>query len=345
MPPLDPKEVNDLFKEVLTNKNENELMAKLKAMQEISKKREVERAKTNLLPDETVEEAVERLRLYNEYIDVSRGRDETKDEVIKRLSTLPDCPDDFRIIPNDIVRSSLFGVVRKGRRRYLENELIASFSDVQIRFQGQQLDQHDLDVFSAILYAIRKQKLGSSCYISSYSLLKVLNRSDSGTNRKILEASVMRLVASALVVKTKQYTYIGSLINSAHKKEDSKEWFIAVNPNLIMFFGSNNYTRVNFQIRTMLRGSQLSLWLQSFYVTHARPYPLKVDVLRKLSGSEAMELWKFRQLLIKALEKLKNVAVSMNGKFNYEIIDDFVHIYKEGSKSQQQHIEKIEKSR
>jgi hypothetical protein len=49
-------------------------------------------------------------------------------------------------VPNSIIRSALFGIVRRGRRMYVEERKIASIVGIDIIYSGPQLDQADLDV-------------------------------------------------------------------------------------------------------------------------------------------------------------------------------------------------------
>jgi hypothetical protein len=56
--------------------------------------------------------------------------------------------------------------------------------------------------------------------------------------------------------------------------------------------------------RAKLRRHPLAQWLHAFYSTHSEPYAYKVTTLKELCGSDTDELWKFRQVLRRALEKL-----------------------------------------
>jgi len=53
---------------------------------------------------------------------------------------------------NGILRSALFGAIRKERRRYIDDEFIASVDGVEIRYKGQTLDQYDLSVWETVLH-------------------------------------------------------------------------------------------------------------------------------------------------------------------------------------------------
>jgi len=91
-----------------------------------------------------------------------------------RVVQLPLWPEPARGVPNGILRSALFGVVKRGKRKYIDNELIASLDGVEISYAGQSLDQNDLGVYEAILHIARTQRLGDECYFTAYSLLKIL---------------------------------------------------------------------------------------------------------------------------------------------------------------------------
>ena len=87
-------------------------------------------------------------------------------------------------------------------------------------------------------------------------------------------------------------------------------------------------------MRTALKGQPLAQWLHGFYASHARPYPMKVETLHKLCGSQAKRLADYRTDLRSALQKLAEVT-----GWTWEIDDvDLVHIKKKPSSSQARHI-------
>jgi len=94
----------------------------------------------------------------------------------------------------------LFGVIRKGRRRYIDGEQIAALDGIDIRYTGPRLDQGDLDAWLAVLHAMRDQKLGSRCRATSYALLRIMGKADTGGNRATLLKRIERLVATAVTI-------------------------------------------------------------------------------------------------------------------------------------------------
>ena len=139
---------------------------------------------------------------------------------------LPLWPEPVRAVPNGFLRSALFGAIAKGKRRYIDGEQLAALDGIEIRYTGQRLDQGDLDVWESVLHAVRLQELGSQCRLTSYALLKLMGKTDTGKNRVTLNKRITRLVATALTVKQGRYSYIGSLIAGAAKDEETQEWVI-----------------------------------------------------------------------------------------------------------------------
>lgn len=255
-----------------------------------------------------------------------------------KVVQLPLWPEPVRAVPNGFLRSALFGAIAKGKRRYIDGEPLAALDGIEIRYTGQRLDQGDLDVWESVLHAVRLQELGSQCRITSYALLKLMGKTDTGKNRATLQKRIERLVANAVTVKQGRYTYIGGLISGAAKDEETQEWVIELNPKLRPLFVADQFTQIEWATRHALDGQQLAQWLHGFYATHAKPYPMKVETLYKLCGSEAGEMWKFAQTLRKALDAVVEASAANDEGFSYEIIGDLVHVEKQAKGTQLRHL-------
>ncbi|WP_247709560.1 plasmid replication initiator TrfA [Caldimonas thermodepolymerans] len=217
-------------------------------------------------------------------------------------------------MPNGFLRSALFGAIAKGRRRYINGEDLAAVDGVTIRYKGERLDQGDLDVWESVLHAVRlqelgsrcrvtsyallklmgktdtgknraNQELGSRCRVTSYALLKLMGKTDTGKNRATLQTRIERLVANAVTVKQGRYTYIGGLIRFAAKDEETQEWVIELDEKLRPLFAADQFTQVEWAVRHALDGHQLAQWLHGFYASHAKPFPIKIETLHRLCGS------------------------------------------------------------
>jgi hypothetical protein len=273
----------------------------------------------------------------------SKAREREESAKASALVQLPLWPDPVRAVPNGFLRSALFGAIAKGRRRYVDGELIAALEGVEIRYTGQRLDQGDLDVWLTILHAARLQALGNKCRVTSYQLLKAIGKTDTGKNRSTLSKRIERLRATALTIRQGRYSYIGGLIDEAYKDDGTQEWVIVLNPKLSALFAADSFTQIEWSIRRSLDGHHLAQWLHGFYASHAKPFPVKIETLHRLCGSESSEMWKFAQTLRHALHAVAEASAAHNQIFRYEIQGDVVCVEKTPSRSQRRHLAKAKR--
>jgi hypothetical protein len=253
---------------------------------------------------------------------------------------LPLWPDVVRGVPNGVLRSALFGAIKKGPRRYLEGEPMAAVDGVEIRYTGQRLDQGDLDVWESVLHIARVQALGQQCRFTAYAMLKLIGKTDTGGNRAVLYKRITRLRANAVDIKQGRYSYIGGLVDEAYTDEETQEWVIVLNPKLHALFAADQFTQIDWSVRHALDGKPLAQWLHGYYASHAQPYPVKVETLLKLSGSENTTPYSARQTLRKALDAVAEASAAHSQPFSYEIRGDLVHVEKRGSEAQRRHLAK-----
>ena len=258
----------------------------------------------------------------------------------KNVVQLPLWPEPVRAVPNGFLRSALFGAIAKGRRRYINGEDLAAVDGVTIRYKGERLDQGDLDVWESVLHAVRLQELGSQCRVTSYALLKLMGKTDTGKNRATLHERITRLRANAVEVRQGRYCYIGGLIAGAAKDEETQEWVIELDAKLRPLFAADQFTQVEWGVRHALDGHQLAQWLHGFYASHAKPFPLKVETLHRLCGSEAGLMSDFAKKLRKALDAVAEASAAHGEGFSYDIRGDLVHVEKKAQGAQRRHLAK-----
>jgi len=251
---------------------------------------------------------------------------------------LPVWPQPVRSVPNGMLRSSLFGANKKGPRRYMKGEEIAAQEGIEIRYTGERLDQGDLDLWESILHVARDQDMGSQCRFTAYTMFKLLGMTDTGKNRETLQTRIERLRANAITIRQGRYTYIGGLIDEGYKDEDTREYVVVINPKLRPLFAADQFTQIDWNVRHALGGQPLAQWLHGYYASHAQPFPVKVETIHKLCGSEAVRMDHFRQDLKKALEALTVASNANDQPFSYEIRGDLVHVEKKASGTQRRHL-------
>lgn len=257
-----------------------------------------------------------------------------------KVVQLPLWPEAVRGVPNGILRSALFGAIARGKRRYIDGEQLASVEGVQVIYTGQRLDQGDLDVWESVLHAVRAQEMGSQCRVTSYALLKLMGKTDTGKNRQTLHKRLTRLRASAVEIRQGQYLYIGGLLAGAAKDEHTQEWVIEIDAKLRPLYARDQFTQIDWDIRHALDGKPLAQWLHGFYASHARPFPVRAETLLELSGSEDANPRSSRQSLRKALDAVAAACKAHGERFGYQLEGDLVHVARTPSRSQQNHLNK-----
>lgn len=280
------------------------------------------------------------LELVQEMASKAKRKPKIEQPRSKVVVQLPLWPDVVRGVPNAALRSALFGAIKKGARTYLERQEIRALDGTSIIYTGARLDQGDLDVWETVLHIARIQTLGDECRVTAYQLLKLLGKTDAGTNRDTLDRRLSRMKATGVDVKVGKFRYEGSLIDEVYRSEESREYIIRLNPKLITLFADDQFTHVDWSVRHALNGKPLAQWLHGFYASHAKPHPINVATLLALSGSENADPSSGRQTLRKAFEALTGACKDNNQPFSYEIHGDLVYVQKLGSGTQRRHLAK-----
>ena len=250
-----------------------------------------------------------------------------------KVIQLPLWPETKRGAINAVLRSALFAAVQGKGRVALDRELVAAQQGIEIRLTGWQLSQSDLDVWEQALHLARTQALGTQCHFTERGFLKALGRQPGGQNVDWLKSAIARLAGAVVELTQDGRTYGGTLLEF-YRDEATGRTVLEINPKLAAFYGPTQWTQIDWEQRQRLRGKPLALWLHGFYASHAAPYPLRVEYMHKLSGSQTKQVWKFKQNLTQALEELAAVGAIQA----FEIRDDLVHVRTVPSKSQRKHL-------
>lgn len=248
---------------------------------------------------------------------------------------LPTWPDKARAIPNVFLRSALFGAIRRGQRRTLDREPLAALGQTNIIYTGPRLDQGDLDAWQAILHAFRGQDTGREGNFTTYRILKNIGLKASGKNLEVLKNRIERLSAGTIEINGEN---IGGIIGKVDRVE--KKWAITLNPRLNMLFAPAQYTRLQWEVRRALATKPLAQWLHGYYSSHAKPYPVRIETLKQLCGSEAGERKSFTQNLKKALEEVEQASAEAGSAFKWRIENKLVYVTRTPTAAQHRHLEK-----
>lgn len=229
-----------------------------------------------------------------------------------KVTRLPLWPAELRTCPSCVLRSTLFGVVRRGRRKALEGEILATWEGVTIRYTGWRLDQADLDVWLAALHLAREHNLGVRIPVTVNEMLRTMGRPTDGRLHEWFKTAIRRLTACAVEITAGHKTFGGPLIEGFERDEITGEHVLYLSPWLAELFEDDNYTRIDWETRRDL-GMDLAKWLHGYIASHQatphHPHRISLERLRDLCGSETNELWKFRQQVREATQELQAVGV------------------------------------
>ncbi|MFP3014707.1 MAG: plasmid replication initiator TrfA [Arsenophonus sp.] len=209
--------------------------------------------------------------------------------------------------PNVILRSALFGVIKKNKRKYEDNVLKATFKCYMVKYTGKQLDQSDLDVWLECLQRCQSIPLGHVVQFKTNDFLRSIKRQNGKSDYIWLKMSLLRLKTNALEVSDGKYTYIGSLIDMIYRDEKTGENCLVLNPKIVSCFNDSGWTGITKEVRLKLKGKPLTLWLHAFYCSHNKPLPINITTLKDLCGTTTT-LKDFKQKLKRSLLKLSSVT-------------------------------------
>lgn len=250
---------------------------------------------------------------------------------------LPMWPVAVRGVPNAVLRSALFGAIKRGKRAFQQRVKKASVEGVTVIHTGPQLDQADLDVWEQCLQLARTGGLGTRIQFSAAGFLKAIERGVGGKDIEWLKGAFARLTSSVVEVADGKRAYFGPMLIGGARDDETGHYVIEMNPNIVSLFGYDGWSSVEFKARRALKKQPLSQWLHGFYSSHARPFAMRVETLHRLCGSENKQLAGFRRELVDALNRLAEVTW-----WSWQIDDgDLVHVTKTGTASQNRHLLKL----
>ena len=225
---------------------------------------------------------------------------------------LPLWPAELRTCPSCVLRSALFGVVQRGRRKALEGEILATWEGVIIRYTGWRLDQGDLDVWLAALHLARAHNLGTRVSVTINAMLRTMGRPTAGSSHDWFKGAIRRLTACAVEITAGRKTFGGPLIESFERDEATGEHVLYLSPRLAVLFEDDDYTRIEWEIRRGL-GMDLAKWLHGYIAsqraTPRSPHRIGLERLQALCGSDYERLRDFRDDVRKAMAQIQAAGV------------------------------------
>jgi hypothetical protein len=223
-----------------------------------------------------------------------------KPDAPSNVALLPPWPSAVRGVPNSLLRSALFGAIKRGKRAYQDRIKKASVEGVTVIHAGPQLDQADLDVWQHCLHLARTDGLGTRIQFTAGGFLKAIDRSTGKSQHEWLKGAFARLSSSVVEVADGKRAYFGPMLIGGARDDETGQYVIEMNPKIASLFGTDGWTGVEIEVRRALKKQPLAQWLHQFYSSHARPFGFKVETIHKLCGSDNKQLAGFRRELSEA---------------------------------------------
>lgn len=213
-------------------------------------------------------------------------------------------------VPNEALRSSLFGILCKGKRIQVKDKIMYSCGSTSVSLTGELLGQGDLDVFMAALRRVYDSgSFGSACSI--YWIQKALGLSPGKSSSDRIRESIDRMIAATIKIDTKKTHYSGHLIEEFEFDKETQKYRIRFNPMIVSLF-RDGYARINLSDRRELKGD-LTKFLHGLAASHEAPYdrPQKYSLgkLGRLCNSLDTNERRFRAKVKGSMGKLKEKKI------------------------------------
>lgn len=247
------------------------------------------------------------------------AREKLKPEEIQPLQLSLPGLEEKAFAPNDYMRSALFSVVRRGRRRYFKEVTIAAWKGAEIEYTGEQLDQADLDVLMAVARMAGESETGI-VRVSRRALLRALGRAWGSKSWAWLRSSLIRMTACDLAVYKGGYEYHGNILHWA-RDEKADELVIILNRYQRWLWDPRSITALDIPARKALK-SDLAKWLQGYVCSHSTkdaPHKISLKKLKPLTGSTA-KMFEFRRKLRQAMEALQKLGIVQEWSLEGDIL-------------------------
>lgn len=225
---------------------------------------------------------------------------------------IPYVANNKRILPNDILRSSLFTISNHNKQReYIKDRSLYTFGNTKITYTGEELRQDDEDVWLQIIYLFSKTDTNYIEFMP-YSILRELSWPARTQYREKLKLSIARMLATNLTI-TNEVLNAGLSISIIRKflwKHDDgsklKQWRVWLEPEIVKLFEGMRYSKIIWDQRKKL--NPLAKWLHAYYSSHAEPFPVKIVTLKDACGSKMKTVKHFKAALRRALVDLVSVG-------------------------------------
>ncbi|WOB11215.1 plasmid replication initiator TrfA [Piscinibacter gummiphilus] len=241
-----------------------------------------------------------------------------------------------RGLPVTFAKSALFSVGGKRERRRLDKLPIASEGETAMVYTGEELRTDDEDVLIQLFHLARGSSVdrneGISVRFSGHQMLRELDWKVSKEGYERLKACLTRMQNGSLhqtwKVKNRKMVYAANIIRKwvlAEGGPKQQQWCVWLEPEIRHLFDPN-YALLDWNER-MSVSKPIARWLHAFMapVAKSEVFVAPEEVIRKLSGSTASTMPKFRQSLKEALKEMEHARLI----FSWKLWDGYLYVARE----------------
>ncbi len=237
---------------------------------------------------------------------------------------LPLWPCNVRAMPNDICRSAIF-TVRNCRtpRSTIQNKPIFVMGDGMITYTGIELRAEDDElVWQQFLDIGKEHLIGMWFNFTPYQICVALGWPTSGAYYRKVHACLLRLKATAIAIesnsagKGKAISMVAGYDWDTNEKGKRTRCRLKISPGMEKLFAGRQYTHLEWISYRDL--TPIARRLYDYAASHSRPFPLKLETVRKMCGSDSEIPKRWRQqvketcVILTASSLVKRAYVSKN---------------------------------
>jgi hypothetical protein len=212
-----------------------------------------------------------------------------------------DLSDNRCVVPRIMIRCPLFAPVEyrganaKNRPVYNEPTLLGTWEYRLYQTAGEQLTQASEDVLIELIKMSLHLNLQPSERIilnfQADEMLKATGHKLGTKNRHLLAAELNRLKRASFRLEKDEWVWETGFIadvlvdNRRHNSKSAGSYRVEMNPNMTAVFGTGvSYLKLD--IRKSLRSlnDRLAMWLYDFYESHEKPFVIKEERLKQMTG-------------------------------------------------------------